>query len=431
LINAGVYLLAAIAIIGLHVLDHPASLRLAVLGDSLSKIGATGGTAAMLVLGIAFPGLPFAPHAAAPPVPDPWPAVSGPTPPVAIGATTDALARNAATPWRSSDLGQVNRFEQSARTHLGIVMWFADWRHNRPDLAQLRAVAARGSIPEISWEPWDASRGLRHPQPRYTLGSIIAGRHDDYIRAWARTLRGFGGPVLLRFAQEMNGNWYPWSEGVNGNRAGQFVAAWRHVHDIFAATGATNVKWVWSPVARFGRALGIAQYPGDAYVDVFGLSGFNGGSALPWSGWRSFSNLFSGALDTLHQLSPVKPIQISEVSTVAAGGDDRTWVRDMFAVVAAHPQITSLVWFDVAKQADWRLTRSAGLGAAFASGIETVDPPVVTGSDGIRGVFPVTGRAAEPATFTPPSSVGTCTVCPVSRSVPSGSPLTATPGYAR
>jgi hypothetical protein len=122
----------------------------------------------------------------------------------------------------------------------------------------------------------------------------------------------------------------------------------------------------------------------------------------------------------------------------------------MFAVVAAHPQITSLVWFDVAKQADWRLTRSAGLGAAFASGIETVDPPVVTGSDGIRGVFPVTGRAAEPATFTPPSSVGTCPVCPVSRSVPAGSPLatggtdarlsgggsdsqrlTATPGYKR
>jgi len=31
----------------------------------------------------------------------------------------------------------------------------------------------------------------------------------------------------------MNGKWQPWSIGVNGNTAAQYVTAWRHAHDIF------------------------------------------------------------------------------------------------------------------------------------------------------------------------------------------------------
>jgi beta-mannanase len=42
----------------------------------------------------------------------------------------------------------------------------------------------------------------------------------------------------------MNGDWYPWGKGINGNQLGQYVQAWRHVHDIFAAIHADNVLWV-------------------------------------------------------------------------------------------------------------------------------------------------------------------------------------------
>ena len=81
-------------------------------------------------------------------------------------------------------------------------------------------------------------------------GSSIA-----YIRSWARALAAFDGPVRLRFAQEMNGDWYPWGAGTNGNTPAEFVSAWRHVHDIFAAAGATNVQWVWSPVSGAPSAV--------------------------------------------------------------------------------------------------------------------------------------------------------------------------------
>ena len=42
---------------------------------------------------------------------------------------------------------------------------------------------------------------------------------------------------MLRFAHEMNGGWYRWAKGVNGNTSDQDVQAWRHLHDLFAAEG--------------------------------------------------------------------------------------------------------------------------------------------------------------------------------------------------
>lgn len=245
-------------------------------------------------------------------------------------------------------------------------MWFADWQHARLQPAQLRAIAQRGSIPEISWEPWDYSKSV-HSQPQYTLASIIQGDRDAYIRTWARGLRAYGRPVLLRLAQEMNGNWYPWSEAVNGNRRGQFVEAWRHVHDIFTSERATNVKWVWSPAAGT-LAIRRSQYPGDAYVDELALSVFNGGTTLNWGGWRSFARIFDTSERVLHQIAPTKPVQVSEVASTDRGGDKAAWIANMFADLRRHPEVQSLIWFDLRKQADWPITSSPGAAHVFAAG---------------------------------------------------------------
>ena len=59
-----------------------------------------------------------------------------------------------------------------------------------------------------------------------------------YITRFATAIRDQSWPVAIRFAHEMNGNWYPWSESRSGNRPGDYVQAWRHVHDIFTRVGA-------------------------------------------------------------------------------------------------------------------------------------------------------------------------------------------------
>jgi beta-mannanase len=369
---------AAISILALHIYEHPRELRLGVVRSSVDKIAATVTSGTVVLAAAIAPGFVLAPRAvsaagpssAAAPLSAPAPApLDSRVGPLALGVTTDALAKNSTTQWSADDLAQVNAFEQTAHAHVRIVMWYADWTH-AANATQLRAIARRHSIPEITWEPWDYSEGLRRSQPRYTLASIIHGHHDAYVRAWAREMRAYGGPVLLRFAQEMNGNWYPWGK-TNGNLPGQFALAWRHVHNIFAAEHVHNVKWIWSPVARFAVPIDLSQYPGNNYVDVIGLTGFNGGTAAFGIGWHSFSSLFDPTLATLHRFAPNKPIQISEVGSAERGGSKAAWIAAMFADLRRHPQVTSIIWFNLRKQTDWRITSSRRAATAFATATAT------------------------------------------------------------
>jgi beta-mannanase len=296
--------------------------------------------------------------------PRPWPAEQA-EPRVELGVTTQALARNSFRPWKPADLSEVNAFEHLARRHAGIVMWFADWAHNEHfDASQARAVAARGSVPEITWEPWDAFRGIE--QPRYRLARIAAGYHDAHISRWAREIASYDEPVRLRFGQEMNGRGYPWAELANGNRPGDFVRAWRHVHAIFDAAGATNVTWVWAPVVG---AVGQGQFPGGDQVDVIGVSGFNGGSILFRREWRSFAEAFGPTLDYVHALAPSKPIELAEVASTETGGSKAAWIGGMFDVIQRRPYIRAIVWFNLRKETDWRIESSTSARRAFADGI--------------------------------------------------------------
>ena len=366
LINAALYLLAAIVIVELHVREHPSGLRRAVLRAIAPKAAATGGCAAVLLGGFALQGFggPTTDRAIAS---SPTPYRGAPARPGTplLGVTTFSLAANQSRPWQPADLGEVNAFEHTARAHAGIVQWFADWSGRRLDVGQLRAVAARGSTPQITWEPWnEARRGSR--QPAYRLATIIAGRHDAYIRTWARDVKRYGRPVLLRFAQEMNGNVYPWAERVNANRPGEYARAWRHVHRIFRAVGARNVRWVWCPVTA---PVVTGQYPGDRYVDIVALSGFNGGTVLPWGGWQRFSDTYGRPLRQLRRLAPRKPVQISEVATAREGGSKPLWIRQMFDYIRARRYFHSVLWFDLAKETDWRVATSPAAARAFARGV--------------------------------------------------------------
>jgi cellulose synthase (UDP-forming) len=372
-INVALYLGAAAAIIGLHVSEHPRRLRLPALRECLGKVAAVAASGVVVCSAVISPGLPMRLAVPGPPAPRAVAPVPGAHPGLVLGATTDALAKNSTTPWTVSDLIQVNAFEQAAQAHAGIVMWYADWSHAQPSLTQLKAIAARGSIPEISWEPWNYNGSPTH-QPRYTLASIIAGRHDAYIHRWALTLRRFGRPVYLRFAQEMNGTWYPWSESVNANRPGQFATAWRHVHRIFTVLGADNVRWVWSPAAGTAR-LDPGLYPGAAYVDVVGVSVFNGGNKLRWGGWRSFARIFNPTAQALARIAPGQPIQISEVGSTRSGGSKAAWISGMFADLRTHPQVTSLIYYNLRKEADWPVTGDHAAARAYAAGIRSLRGP--------------------------------------------------------
>lgn len=253
-------------------------------------------------------------------------------------------------------------FAAAAGVHAAIQGWYESWAGDTPfDSARADAARTSGALPMLTWEPWTPGAGV--DQPDYALAGIAAGDHDAYITAFAQQVHNWGGVLALRFAHELDTPTYPWGAGVNGNTAADAVAAWRHVHDLFVAAGA-DVVWVWCVnVHEPGASAYAPLYPGDDVVDWIALDGYNGGTGLPWGGWRTPLEIFGTSLDDLQALSD-KPAVITEVGASEQGGDKATWIHGLFTFVTER-RVRGLVWFDVAKEADWRIDSSPAAAAAF------------------------------------------------------------------
>ena len=179
----------------------------------------------------------------------------------------------------------------------------------------------------------------------------------------------------------MNGDWYPWSESANGNSAGQYVAAWRHVHDIFTEVGATNVTWVWSPNTTYPGSIALSGlYPGDAYVDWVGIDAYNWGANPDRDGWQSFAQVVTPTYDELAAIAPSKPVMLPEVGSSELGGSKAAWITDALATIPiAFPRIRAVVWFNWDTDGmNWTIESSESARSAFAAGIAS---PVYAGSE--------------------------------------------------
>lgn len=297
--------------------------------------------------------------------------------PAAAGSWSARLAKNlrvsdgalfggsaAGFPWDSTELSD---FSAAAGKRPRLITTFHGWAYEGFPAVAVEAAADAGAIPVLTWNPWDYTKGV--DQPTYSLRRIIRGRFDPYIRRFARQARAWGRPLFLRFAAEMNGDWLPWSEGVNGNRRGQYVKAWRHVHRIFTSVGAPNVAWVWSPNVIYAGSTPLARlYPGDRYVDWLGIDGYNWGTVRPSTTWRSFRQVFRPTLTSLRRLSR-KPIMLAEVGSTELGGNKARWITYFFRGLERNRDIVAFVWFNHTKEADWRIQSSDSARRSFARGV--------------------------------------------------------------
>jgi hypothetical protein len=276
----------------------------------------------------------------------------------------------------SSGLMALTNFETSAGKTVSIVNYFFNWQNGSGFVAfptnTADAIRAHGSIPLLSWQPWQGN----FPDPAYSLTNIINGNFDSYITSFALQTRAWGHPFFLRFAHEMNGNWYPWAESTNGNASGEYVQAWRHVHNIFTAVGVTNVTWVWCVNVEFSGSTAIAElYPGDNYVDWISLDAYNR-LANPW---QDLSGIAPATLTDLTNIAPGKPIMLAETgcheptTAEAQAGDSKgQWFTNALSYyIKTVPRIKAYV-YENATNSDgnnWLITTSANSLAGYEYGI--------------------------------------------------------------
>jgi mannan endo-1,4-beta-mannosidase len=258
----------------------------------------------------------------------------------------------------------LDKFTSATGVSPNMYCFFKNWTiHSRFDGTEYRRAHARGVVPLIAWEPWDP-RGPMASQPDYSLQSIIEGRHDELLIEWAQGIRDLEFPVAIRFAHEMNGHWYPWATTVNGNSPRQYVQAWRHVHGVFAAQGATNVAWVWSPnVNRHlpGRPL-RSMYPGDRYVDLVGIVGYGVKRG------DTFNSVFGSTIKEIRTFTR-RSLLITETAGAQSTGSKAKWTRAFYRDLAKRRDIVGAVWFNHIKRVDWRVDADPQMRRVFGEAV--------------------------------------------------------------
>lgn len=247
--------------------------------------------------------------------------------------------------------------------------FYSHWGYWKPFPAEdAEAMRSWGATPEVTWEPWHPELDKRD-QPMFRLSRIASGRFDDYIAEYAEGVKAWGRWVRIRPMHEMNGDWYPWCEAVNGNRPGDYVKAWWRIREVFARVGATNVGWIWCPQAPYPGLAGemADMFPGDGGVNEVALDGYNW-HVKPTDGWNPFVGVFARGVRELSALT-TRPITIGETGCPEVGGDKAAWIRDMYAALAAWPQVRGVTWFEYAKETDWRIASSEASARAFRDGL--------------------------------------------------------------
>jgi len=258
---------------------------------------------------------------------------------------------------------EIDKLKKNLGFNPAMMMFYLSWtdKNNQQQvmlsLASLNNIWKQGSLPCLTWEPKDV-----------LASDVLKGLWDEYLNNMVNMMKSYDKPIIIRLAHEMNLQSYHW--GVNSNDYNEntpilYREFFRYIYKFFQDRKVYNVIFAFSPNVdslpntSWNRISNY--YPGDAWVDIVGLDGYNFGSSMVqnkdgWtSTWRLFSDIFSSAYQELKKISSKKPFFIFETASSLDGGDRIFWVQDALKT-ARQWNIKGLIWFNINKETDWRLT---------------------------------------------------------------------------
>jgi len=241
-------------------------------------------------------------------------------------------------PYDPGSYWQVSDFAQDIGAQPRLVVYYSKWGQAF-QRGFARQVHLHGGKPLVQMDPRQVS-----------ISGIAAGQQNAYLNTFAAQVREYKYPVVISFGQEMNGSWYPW--GAGHVRPTVFVAAWKHIVNLFEADKVRNVTWLWDVNCRVAGTFPIqAWWPGKRYVTWVGIDGYYAYKS------DTFYKLFHSTISEARKLTD-RPILIGET---AAGpiADKMTKIPDLFRGIR-HFKLLGFVWFDQAQKGqpyaqDWRL----------------------------------------------------------------------------
>ena len=241
---------------------------------------------------------------------------------------------------QSNSMASIQARERAMGRPYDLLLTYYNWTDPFPDASEA-AIVAGGSTPLMAWYLPDKYTGSTAD-----LSAITSGADDQWITTQALAMKAFGHRVFLRLGPEMNGNWYHYSGDPKA-----YVAAWRHIWNVFAQASATNVTWVWCP--NLTPANWDSYYPGSKYVDVIGVDSF---SNVKYT-WQTFQQAFDGFFGHIAAFAPGKPQLVVETATNSGAGAPAAGIGSAASFISgmqsylkdvAGPKynVVGVCWFD-------------------------------------------------------------------------------------
>ena len=182
---------------------------------------------------------------------------------------------------------------------------------------------------------------------------IIDGAYDWQFKKIANQLKEFGHPVLFRLNNEMNSDWTSYGSSASLCDPEIYIEIWRKIYDIFKEEGVNNTIWIFNPNDQSYPPAGynstLAFYPGNEYVQVFGVTGYNTGTYYAEKNnekWRTFKEIYDDIMKNHHRIYEKFPWIITEFASSSIGGDKAKWIEDMFNDLDDFPNIKMAFWFN-------------------------------------------------------------------------------------
>jgi len=242
----------------------------------------------------------------------------------------------------------VARFADTVGAHPNLAGYVSHW--GEIFLASLaRADHRHGATPLVQLDPTPAA-----------VPGITAGDYDTYLRGYATSVRNFGYPVVIALGHDMNEPGRSWAH--SHVPPATFIAAWRHIVNLFRRQGADNVSWLWT--IRAGRAdtrPAASWWPGARYVTWVGI---DGSYSRPSD---TFATVFGRAIHQMRRFT-TRPILLSVTLARPASGQVAA-IDDLFTEMHRYKTL-GLMWSgqDQPRGAHSNQVMSHGTSAAFRLG---------------------------------------------------------------
>lgn len=213
----------------------------------------------------------------------------------------------------------VSRYEEAVGKKTAWIYFSDNWFESRKFPAGMCGwIRDIGKVPYIRLM-FRSDVDQNRAEKVFTLQKIIAGQFDDDLRAWARDARSFGGPILIEWGTEPNGDWFSWNGRWNGGAGegpSRYIAAYRHIVDLMRNEGVRNLQWVWhvnwfdEPEQKWNALENY--FPGANYCDWVALSAYGPTTPTMGDGTESLRFKLDKAYPRVTKIAPNKPFIVAE-----------------------------------------------------------------------------------------------------------------------